>query len=40
MLATARTIEVVAATLKEYDVKAIVLDPVGYRHAKHGTFLS
>jgi hydroxymethylpyrimidine/phosphomethylpyrimidine kinase len=40
MLATARTIEVVAATLKEYDVTAIVLDPVGYRHAKHGTFLS
>lgn len=28
MLASAGTIEIVAETLKEYDVKAIVLDPV------------
>jgi hydroxymethylpyrimidine/phosphomethylpyrimidine kinase len=36
MLASAGTIETIAATLQEYDGKAIVLDPVCHGLAKAG----
>lgn len=36
MLASAATIETVAETLKEYDIKTIVLDPVGGVPASDG----
>ena len=36
MLASAATIEVIADTLKEYDIKSIILDPVCHEIAMNG----
>lgn len=36
MLASAATIEVIADTLKEYDIKSIILDPVCHKVAISG----
>ncbi len=36
MLASAATIEVIANTLKDYDIKSIILDPVCHEVATNG----